>query len=158
MIKIPLTQGKFALIDDEDYPIVSLFKWHAQKDRNTFYAKVHIWINKTKYIPLSMHRLIMNLNPYEQGDHKDRNGLNNQKSNLRECTRSQNKMNSKKYKNSLSKYKGVYWNKQIKKWRAMIRINKKLTHLGCFKDEVEAAKTYDKFAKKHYGDFAKLNF
>ena len=89
---------------------------------------------------------------------KDGDGLNNQKANLRICTRSQNKMNGKSYKNSSSKYKGIWWVKKNKKWRVRIRLNNKTIHLGYFKDETEAAKAYDSKAKELFGEFARLNF
>ncbi len=157
MIKIPLTQGKVALIDDEDYTIVNLFKWYAKKAGNNWYAMTKTGL-KEKQVNLLMHRLIMNLKPNERGDHKDNSGLNNQKANMRKCTHSQNNRNSKKYKNASSIYKGVSWHKRDRKWRARTTLNGKAIWLGSFKSEVEAAKAYDKFAKKNYGDFSNLNF
>lgn len=156
MKTIPLTQGKFALIDDEDFEMVSLFKWYASKIGYTFYAISDITTNKKK-IMLLMHRLIMNLKPHEQIDHKDRNGLNNQKSNMRFCTQAQNLMNRRSNKNSSSEYKGVHWHIRDKKWIARIKINKKSIHLGYFKDESEAARAYNKKAIELFGVFANLN-
>lgn len=157
MIKIPLTQGKFALIDDCDYLIVSLFKWYAYRFPNIFYAVTKIKLNN-KWTNLSMHRLILNAKLHEQTDHRDRNGLNNQRYNIRKCNHSQNMMNSKSHKGSSSKYKGVAWHKREKKWMAQIKVNNKQTHLGYFNLEVEAGRAYDKKAKELHGEFVRLNF
>ena len=156
MEKIPLTQEKYALIDDEDYPIVSLFKWYAGKDSNTFYASTSITLNG-KETKMRMHRLILNAKKGEETDHRDANGLNNQKFNLRKCTRSQNSMNVKKRQGKSSQYKGVSWHKRNRVWVAYIRLNWKLFYLGCFKNEKEAANAYNSKAKELFGNFARLN-
>lgn len=157
MIKIPLTQNKVALIDDEDFAIVSLFKWCATKNSGIFYAVTHVEINN-KQTTILMHRLILNSKPDEHTDHADLNGLNNQKCNLRKCTNSQNHMNRKSHKNTSSIYKGVSWHKRKEKWLSQIRINYKLIYLGYFNNEVDGAKAYDLKAKELFGEFARLNF
>ena len=124
MIRIPLTQGKVALIDDADYSLVKPFKWHATKNGNNYYAERLIRLNGKRTM-LRMHRLILNSKSHELTDHKDMDSLNNQKYNIRKCTHSQNHMNKKSYKNSSSKYKGVSWNKRDKRWMAKIVLNKK---------------------------------
>jgi hypothetical protein len=90
-------------------------------------------------------------------DHKDRNKLNNQRSNLREANNSQNQANSKKKQGCTSRYKGVSWSINQRKWKASIKLNGKLIHLGVFKDEILAAKAYNKAALLYFGDFANLN-
>jgi len=160
MKQIPLSQGKFALVDDEDFEELNKFKWCAIKDRNTFYA-----VRTTSYkkegcvTTIRMHRFILNIkNINILCDHKDRNGLNNQKHNLREATNLQNIVNTKSRKNTSSKYKGVTWNKKSKKWRANIEKGGVKKHLGLFTNEEEAAKAYDEMAKIYHGEFACLNF
>lgn len=159
MKQIPLTQGQFALVDDEDFEELNQFKWYALKTKNTYYACRNFKnIDENKRIML-MHRQILKLkDPKIEADHIDNNGLNNQKINLRECSSAQNKRNTKSHKDSFSKYKGVSWHKKDKRWRVRIIINSKCTHIGNFKDEIEAAKAYDEMARIHHGEFANLNF
>lgn len=90
-------------------------------------------------------------------DHRDHNGLNNQKSNLRFCTPSENAMNARKNENSSSVYKGVCFFNRDKKWLAQIQVNGKPIRLGCFASEVEAAKAYNNKAIELFCEFANLN-
>lgn len=147
---IKLTQGKFAMVDDLDYIWLKKIKWHAKKNKNRFYA-----VNG--YPRIYMHRLILGLSSDDERmpDHKDRNGLNNQRSNLRIATRTQNLQNSGA--RGASKYKGVSWD-GTKKWhKARICVNGKIMNLGNFKNEADAAMAYNKAAKEHHGEFAYLN-
>ena len=90
-------------------------------------------------------------------DHIDGNGLNNQKSNLRIATRSQNSMNRDKQADNKSGYKGVYWKDSHKKWAAVIKIERKAVHLGLFTDKEEAAKAYNEAVKVYFGEFGRTN-
>jgi hypothetical protein len=156
MKKIKLTQGKFALVDDEDFEWLNQWKWcyHKEKNKNTGY--VVRAINKKL---IRMHRQILNLifGDKKDADHKDHNGLNNQKNNLRIVTSQENRRNSLKIKNCFSKYKGVSLHKSTKKWRAYIVINYKQKHLGLFISEKKAAKVYNQAAIKYFGKHAYLN-
>lgn len=91
-------------------------------------------------------------------DHIDMNKNNNRVDNIRWCTKSENQSNIKSIQNTTSKYKGVHWAKDRNKWRTEINLNGKRTRIGSFDSEELAAKEYDKFAKKYFGDFARLNF
>ena len=155
MKQIKLTQGQFALIDDDDFELVSQFKWYALKPKKIFYALMCAVVNG-KRIDMRMHRLIMNAKKGQIIDHKDRNGLNNQKNNLRFCTHTENSRNSISNK-GLSKYKGVSWAKAAKKWRAGIKVNNRGIYLGYYTNENEAAKAYNEAAIKYHGEFARLN-
>jgi len=159
MVKIPLSQGQFALVDDEDFEWLNQWKWSAGKRRNTFYAFRSVSI-KGEQFHIYMHRLITEAPKGKETDHANGNGLDNRRRNLRVCTVRQNQYNQAKRKNSLSQYKGVSLNKRVKvkKWVAGITKNGKNIHLGYFKDEIDAAKAYDRKAKELCGEFAKLNF
>ena len=157
--RIPLTQGKYAIVDPEDFERLNKHKWYADKRSNTFYAIRCVGPRrKIKYI--RMHREVIHPPDHLVVDHINHNGLDNRKANLRHATRAQNNRNRLIIvrKNSSSKYKGVNWNKSKKKWRARIHVDGECIFLGYFKDEIEAAKAYDKAAKKYYKEFASLNF
>lgn len=151
MKEIPLTRGLVALIDDEDYAAVSKFKWHAQWSRRTFYAKRR---DGDKHVAL--HQIL--IPGVLQIDHRDGNGLNNQRSNLRSATAGENSRNRGPNKNNASGWKGVSWYKAGRKWRATIYVQGKNRLLGSFDDSVEAAKAYDAAARELHGQFARLNF
>ena len=157
-IEIPLTQGKTALIDVEDYELVSQYKWHTKEDDDRLYALHTINLSNGRVTGISMHRLILNAKNGEKVDHINGNGLNNRRCNLRIVTDSQNSMNRRKYKNSTSKYKGVSWYKRYNKWLSCIESNKKNLTLGYFLKEEDAARAYDKKAKELFGEYARLNF
>ena len=154
MKEIQLTQGKIALVSDEDYENVNEYKWCASKAGKTFYA-----VRGDNKSTQAMHRFIFGLKNGEKKDvdHIDMNGLNNQRENIRVCSRSENKRNVPPLKNKTSKYKGVFKGKSHSNWQCQITINGVLMHLGSFKDEVEAAKAYNKKAKDFHGEFAQLN-
>jgi len=152
---IPLGKGYEAIIDDDDYDKVSQFSWGVLITKWTQYGRKNFWINK-KCQTVYLHNFIV---PPPEGftnDHIDRNGLNCQKSNLRFATKSQQMMN-RKVPNS-SGYRGVYWYKAYQKWHVMISTNYEVRSLGYYDDLIEAAKAYDKQAKREHGEFAVLNF
>jgi len=161
MKTIPLTQGKFALVDDADYEWINQLCWHALQpgSRRTFYATRTVRMGKGKRKREWMHRLILGLQPNDkrQCDHIDGNGLNNVRSNLRPCTNQQNHQSQRKWKAGTSKYKGVWWRSDVHKWQSYIRVNLKLIYLGYFDSEADAATAYNEAALKHFGEFALLN-
>lgn len=143
-----------AFVDDEDYERVNKYKWSADKAKRgfTIYAMAQIPGRGR----VRMHRFIMNFPEDQSIDHKDNNGLNNQKSNLRYATRSQNMGNKSKSLGTTSQYKGVTKTAH-NKWMSRIH-NEKSFYLGTYGSEIEAAKVYDYKAKELFGEFAKLNF
>lgn len=156
MKQIPLTQGKFALVDDEYYDFLNQWKWYALfgNHTKTYYAVRTFIIDGVKKT-IGMHRMIMGVsNSKIFVDHRDHDTLNNQTSNLRIATPSQNQSNRNSQRNSSSKYLGVSWRKQTRRWEVKIK-NKPI---GYFKSEEEAALAYDSAAIKVHGEFANLNF
>lgn len=149
---IKLTRNKRAKVSNSDYSMLIKYRWYA--DSNTggkiWYAATSI-CGKT----VRMHRLIMGLtDPKIYGEHRNHNGLDNRRGNLRIANNSQNMMNARGY--GRSKYLGVCWH--IEKWQAKIKAHGKYIHLGLFKNEITAAGAYDKAARKYHGKFANPNF
>lgn len=139
-------------IDTSDYPLVKDYRWRAHVRRTksrTVYA--HAW---KKDITIKMHRLLFP--EAESVDHRDGNGLNNRRSNLRAATSSQQAQNSPKQLLTSSKFKGVSA-RQHRGFRAYITVNRKQIHLGIFDSEIEAAIAYNKAAVERFGTFARLN-
>jgi hypothetical protein len=155
MKKIPLTRGKFALVDDADYEWLMQWKWcavAANRDKTDWYAA-------TGCPQIFMHRLILNAPANMKVDHHYGNGLNNQRYNLRLCNNVQNQGNRKPQKSRRSSiYKGIHWNKQSQKWVAQIVKLGHTTYLGSYSKEKDAAKAYDKAARLYFGEFARTNF
>lgn len=154
--KNPKYKGMFALVDDEDYERLSKFYWSAVKKREgLFYAERVTKRDKNrKQKVIGMHIEVMGS---KWIDHIDFDGLNNQKSNLREVTHSQNMMNKAKKRGSASGLKGVSWHNKNNNWLAKIKINGKDKHLGCSKDPIKCARLYDEAAIKYFGEYAKIN-
>src|ERR1035437_2667576 len=156
MKEINLTQGFKTQVDDLDYHWLNQWKWRVALTQWGNYAVRTDYSNGKKNI--SMHRVILGLtNPKVQGEHRDRNGLNNQRSNLRPANNQQNSINQVGC-NKTSKYKGVFFDKERNKFAAQIKVNYKSTFIGLFISEIDAAIAYDKRAKELFGEFAYLNF
>jgi len=157
--RIPLTQGKFAIVDPDDYYRLSKYKWHAAGKYQTFYA-VRATKTKAGQKRIHMHRSVLKVPHNKFVDHLNRNALDNRKANLRPATSAQNICNRSKFMNRTygSKYKGVTYNRGSKLYQAQIQLNRNPIFLGSFRDELAAAKAYDRAAKKYHGNFAALNF
>ena len=151
-------KGMTALVDDEDFEYLSQFRWYADIQRGSHYAMRWARLENGKYSNNLMHRELVKCGNGLIIDHIDGNGLNNQKSNLRTCTHSQNLRNTKPKRHGNSKYKGVSWNKSHGVFVAKILINGKNTYIKQSQNEIEVAKAYDKKAKEIFGEFAWLNF
>jgi hypothetical protein len=147
---IPLTQGKLAIVDFEDYEAISKYKWCIM---STGYAAKGALLPNGKRGLVLMHRVIMNTPNGMDTDHVNGDKLDNRRCNLRICSRSQNMQNQKAIRRKTSKYKGVCWHKAAKKWLVQVDGN----FIGHFSTEIDAALSYNWYAKKYFGEFAKLN-
>jgi hypothetical protein len=157
--RIPLTQGKFAIVDPEDYDRLSRYKWFAMRSRRGFYAIRMVTTKNGRRKKIRMHRQILNAPADKLVDHINHNGLDNRKANLRIVTNMQNSWNKRKQKGDYSsQYKGVSWAKRVGKWHTEIYCNGSKIFIGYFDDQVAAAKAYDEMAAELYGEYASLNF
>lgn len=153
---IELSRGGVAIVDDEDFADLNKYSW-------TFDGRYAVRFKGTRseQKKIYMHREIVVVPNGKMVDHKDGNKLNNRKANLRICTATDNLRNKGRvvYRNrGSSKYKGVSWYKRDHKWMAQLRVKGKHIHLGYFDNEEQAAIAYDSAAKKHFGEFANINF
>lgn len=145
MKEIQLTQGKIALVDDEDFERLSLVKWTAAKGKKTFYAyrkppRVKGQVRRNIFL----HHDVLGRPPLGfMNDHKDGDGLNNQKANLRFVTNRQNCQNHKNVAET-SKYPGVSWHTNSGRWRTCVRIGDKRKQLGLFRNEMAAFLAYQR--------------
>lgn len=157
-MKINLTQGKVALIDDEDFEKVSKFKWCAWRGDKIWYALSCIpGSDPQKFVRL--HRLVVGAKDGEEVDHINYDGLDCRKGNLRRCTKSQNGHNRERYRCNTSGFKGVFNRRNGEKnpFIANITFNKKRFYLGVYAKAEDAARAYNESAKKYFGDFARIN-
>lgn len=156
MKEIQLTQGKTALVDDADYLYINQFKWFAKQ-----HTKGGVWYATRgrrvsgKRVEDKMETFIIQVPNGMIIDHKDGNGLNNKKDNLRASTRSENARNCKTY--GRSKYTCVSWSETHQVWVVRVTMDGKRKFIGTFKNELEAAIIANISMRKYYGKFARLN-
>lgn len=156
MKKIKLSQGSYALVDNKDYERVARFNWHADITPYTTYAARNLTVDGKKTMQY-LHRYVLGIKSTKvQVDHRDHNGLNCQRHNLRKATAGQNQASKRKTKlPTSSRFKGVCWCKQHSMWKAQIDSKGKHYNLGLFKVEKEAAKAYQRAAKNLHKQFYK---
>jgi len=154
MKEIPLTQGRVALVDDDDYERVSQLKWHTQHVRRQWYALA----SPTHNTNIMMHRYLLGCPPGQEVDHINHDGLDNRRRNLRLCTNSQNQANNRKQlRPTSSRFKGVAWYAREERWQAKVKHRGRSFWLGLFDSEEEAARAYNTKAQELFGEFAYLN-
>ena len=172
---IKLTQGFFAIVDDEDFEYLNQWKWCVHKYKSKREKKCRYYAERgerygprceNKFRHIRMHRLLLGVTSKDiLVDHKNGNGLDNRRFNIRTANPTQNSQNAVKkvskrntscYKGAIVKYTQVTKGKIY--YESRIKLNKKSIFLGCFHNELSAAKAYDRAALKYFGDFAKTNF
>ncbi len=155
MKQISLTQGKYALVDDEDFEWINRWKWcYSITSDLREYAKRGATGHNTIFL---MHRMILSARSSEIVDHRSGNGLDNRRDNLRFCTRSENAWNMAKMRDNTSGFKGVSWDKSRNKWFCKIAVGCQQIPLGRFDDAEDAAHVYNQAATQLHGEFARLN-
>ncbi len=151
MKTISLSRGAVAIVDDADFERLSCMSWYLSSEG---YA---VRSSKELGTVVRMHREILGVDCPPQVDHRNGVRLDNRRTNLRACTKSQNNMNARKRERTTSRFKGVYWLTANGRWRAKITLDGRSKHLGLFDEEVAAAAAYNAAATQHFGEFARLN-
>lgn len=156
-VSIPVGEH-FALVDEADAELVTVHRWRAMESQSGRLYAYTVIGRKTVF----MHRLILGTGDGFDTDHRNRDGLDNRRCNLRPATRAQNVANTPKSKRRdgrawTSAYKGVCWNRDQRRWQASIRVDGRLKFLGRFDGEADAARAYDRAALAAWGEFARLN-
>ncbi len=152
---VTLTKGYLAMIDTADTHFVAGWNWRALVDGNTVYA-VRKDCSGPKQRSVKMHRIIMGNPEGLEIDHKDGDGLNNRRNNLREATRSQNNHNQRRSKNNTSGFKGVTWHKAGGKWQAQIMMDGRKRFLGLHATPEAAHTAYCKASAELHGEYGRV--
>lgn len=159
MREIPVGKHHVALIDDEDVVLVEQYRWRLWTSPNGLikYAYRHIVDGRGR--PLSTQMMHTVITGFRIVDHRNHDGLDNRRSNLRAATAAQNSQNAKKPRvfGMTSRFKGVCWDPQKKRWRVSIHVGGPRRHVGYFKFEDDAAAAYDAAAIEHFGEYAYTN-
>jgi HNH endonuclease/AP2 domain len=153
-VEIPLTRGYVALVDDDDAPaVLAAGKWYAKTDRRSTYARRTTRREDGTRTVLSLHTF---LTGWSYVDHRNGDGLDNRRQNLRPATNEENGRNRRLHRNNRSGFRGVAWVRG--RWQARISHEGRMRYLGRYPDPVSAARAYDEAARELRGEFARLNF
>lgn len=153
---IPLAGGHSALVDEEDYQrVIEAGPWHPRRRGRNVYAQRHVFLADGRRSTQQMHNFILGVVGI---DHRNGDGLDNRRSNLRPANQSQNTANTRRRSTNKSGFKGVSWKTGRGAWVAQIRRGDKSYHLGLFGNREEAARAYDAAAIELFGEYARINF
>jgi hypothetical protein len=159
MKEIALTKGLTAKVDDEDYDaVLAAGPWHAVKPNSKsggYYAQRRVKVAEGG--PRRLQYMHSFLTGYRRTDHRNCDGLDNRRGNLRETTMTQNGANARPRRGGSSEYKGVSWDTTQGKWRAQLSTKGRCHYLGSFLDERAAAAAYNRAAVDHFGEYARIN-
>ena len=152
---IQLTKGQWAIVTAADYELIKMYRWYTHRSRNTYYAVAHIRYVAGKRCKMFMHQVILPVEKPLIVDHRNSNGLDNQRCNLRASTTPQNGMNRGKQANNTSTFKGVYFHTRARKWQAQIQVNGRNMYLGLHSTPELAYAAYCSAADKYHGTFSR---
>ena len=156
VLTVPLTRGYVALVDAADYPrVVAAGRWNVRPHGKTVYAQHGIVLPDGRRSTQQMHQFITGAVGI---DHRNGDGLDNRRANLRITTQAQNCANTRIRSNNKSGFKGVSWRADSSAWVAQIKRGEKSHYLGLFSDREDAARAYDAAAVEFFGEFARINF
>ncbi len=160
MKRIPLTKGIVCLVDDADFALVSRWKWFA--DSQGYAARTEYLgggrRNRKRYRTVRMHRVLLNVPPGLYVDHINGNTADNRRINLRPATKQQNGINHRKRQGCSSRFKGVQWRADRRRWLVKVQVARKQVLIGHFRSERAAAMAYDLWTLDLNGQFASPNF
>lgn len=150
MKEIRLTQDRVAIVDDDLHDWLNQWKWYYKQG----------YACRNEYVPIHrtirMHVVINQTPDGYSTDHMNGNKLDNRRNNLRTVNHHQNGLNRGLQINNTSGFKGVYWHKRDRKWRAQVRINGKKTYIGAYADKQDAALAIEAAIKKHHGEYGRI--
>lgn len=150
---VPLTRGYMALLSAADAERVLAFRWRVHINQNGRIYAVRS-IREGRYNrPVYLHRFILDAAPGETIDHRNGNGLDDRRENLRRATKQQNAANVSGYSHNTSGFRGVSFHKQRGKWRASIKVNQRFISLGLYASVEDANRAYEAAAREYFGEF-----
>ncbi len=155
--QIVLSCGAVTLVDDDIAAEFGHLKWNLHPGNRTDYVSRQVYLPGRRCLRFKLHRVILDALPGQQVDHRDGDGLNNQRANLRAATIFQNASNKRKLEGFTSRFKGVSWSKTNGRWKVQIQHNNKNHHVGYFDDPIQGALAYDAQALSRFGEFACTN-